>query len=288
MQLLKHRVVNFFYHAGEIIMEHKTIKGIGGEVHYWISRTTDKPKGTIVFTHGLTANHTMYEKQFAYFKDEYIVILWDVPMHGLSMPYENFSYENTARDLNKILEQESIEKVNLVGMSMGGYPSQMFAHLYPEKVQCFIGIDTTPFGTEYYSKSDLWWLSKVKPIGKWFSDKTLRRSMAKSISVTDYSYNKMLEILAPLSKEQILEQMDIAYGKFAQENKNLQLSCPVLILLGDKDKTGKVKQYCVAWSKKTGYPLHIIKNAAHFSNADNAEQVNSEIEQFILESSRKT
>lgn len=279
--MLKHRVVNFFYHAGEIIMEHKTIKGIGGEVHYWISRTTDKPKGTIVFTHGLTANHTMYEKQFAYFKDEYIVILWDVPMHGLSMPYENFSYENTARDLNKILEQEKIEKVSLVGMSMGGYPSQMFAHLYPEKVQCFIGIDTTPFGTEYYSKSDLWWLSKVKPIGKWFSDKTLRRSMAKSISVTDYSYNKMLEILAPLSKEQILEQMDIAYGKFAQENKNLHLSCPVLILLGDKDKTGKVKQYCVAWSKKTGYPLHIIKNAAHFSNADNAEQVNSEIEQFI-------
>lgn len=269
-------------------MEHKTIKGIGGEVHYWISRTTDKPKGTIVFTHGLTANHTMYEKQFAYFKDEYIVILWDVPMHGLSMPYENFSYENTARDLNKILEQESIEKVSLVGMSMGGYPSQMFAHLYPEKVQCFIGIDTTPFGTEYYSKSDLWWLSKVKLIGKWFSDKTLRRSMAKSISVTDYSYNKMLEMLAPLSKEQILEQMDIAYGKFAQENKNLHLSCPVLILLGDKDKTGKVKQYCVAWSKKTGYPLHIIKNAAHFSNADNAEQVNSEIEQFILESSRKT
>lgn len=268
-------------------MEHKTIKGIGGEVHYWISRTTDKPKGTIVFTHGLTANHTMYEKQFAYFKDEYIVILWDVPMHGLSMPYENFSYENTARDLNKILEQEKIEKVSLVGMSMGGYPSQMFAHLYPEKVQCFIGIDTTPFGTEYYSKSDLWWLSKVKPIGKWFSDKTLRRSMAKSISVTDYSYNKMLEILAPLSKEQILEQMDIAYGKFAQENKNLHLSCPVLILLGDKDKTGKVKQYCVAWSKKTGYPLHIIKNAAHFSNADNAEQVNSEIEQFILESSKK-
>ena len=62
----------------------------------------------------------------------------------------------------------------------------------------------------------------------------------------------------------------------------------MLILLGDKDKTGKVKQYCIAWSKKTGYPLHIIKNASHFSNADNAEQVNSEIEQFILESSKKT
>ena len=29
-------------------MEHKIIKGVGGEVHYWISRTKDDPKGTIV------------------------------------------------------------------------------------------------------------------------------------------------------------------------------------------------------------------------------------------------
>ena len=262
-------------------MEHKTVNGAGGEVHYWISKTTDAPKGTIVFTHGLTANHSMFEKQIAYFRDEYIVIVWDVPMHGLSMPYENFSYENTAKDLNRILEQEHLEKVSLAGMSMGGYVSQMFAHLYPEKVQCLIGIDTTPFGTAYYSKSDLWWLSKVKPMAKCFTDKLLRKSLAKSISVTDYSYNKMIEILTPLSKEQIIEQMDIAYSRFAKENRNLQLKCPVLILLGDKDITGKVKQYCRAWAKNTGYPLHIIKNAAHFSNGDNAEQVNFEIEQFI-------
>ena len=97
-------------------------------------------------------------KHIEYFKNEYIVIAWDVPMHGLSVPYNDFSYENTARDLHQILEQEHIEKVCLVGMSMGGYPSQMFAHLYPKKVQCFIGVDTTPFGTAYYSKSDLWWL----------------------------------------------------------------------------------------------------------------------------------
>ena len=262
-------------------MEHRIIKGVGGEVHYWISRTKDAPKGTIVFSHGLTANHTMFEKQIEYFKNEYIVIAWDVPMHGLSVPYNDFSYENTARDLHQILEQEHIEKVCLVGMSMGGYPSQMFAHLYPKKVQCFIAVDTTPFGTAYYSKSDLWWLSKVKPMANWFTDKMLRKSMAKSISVTDYSYNKMIEILAPLSKKQIIEQMDIAYGKFAQENRDLHLTCPVLILLGDKDKTGKVKRYCIAWADTTGYPLHIIENASHFSNGDNAEQVNSEIEQFV-------
>jgi len=42
-----------------------------------------------------------------------------------------------------------------------------------------------------------------------------------------------------------------------------------------------VRQYCMEWTKKTGYPLRIIRNAAHFSNGDNAEQVHSEMEQFI-------
>ena len=264
-----------------LAMQHHTICGMGGTVHYWISRPATDAKGTIFFTHGLTANHTMYEKQAEYFRKDYIVILWDVPLHGLSTPYENFSYERTAHDMNRILEQEGIETVCLVGMSMGGYPSQMFAHLYPQKTQCFIGIDTTPFGTAYYSKSDLFWLSKVKPMAKWFSDTMLRKSMAKSVSVTDYSYQKMMAMLAPLSKDEIIEQMDIAYGTFARENRNLHIECPVLILLGDKDRTGKVKQYCSAWAKETGYPLHIITNAAHFSNGDNAPQVNAEIEAFI-------
>ena len=265
-------------------MNHRTISEMGGIVHYWISRPETTCKGAIVFTHGLTADHTMYEKQIPFFKDEYIVITWDVPLHGLSVPYEGFSYERAAKDLHTILEKEEIEKVSLVGMSMGGYPSQVFAALYPEETQCFIGIDTTPFDPAYYSKSDLWWLSKVKPMAKWFTDKMLRTSMARSVSATEYSYHKMLDMLAPLTKDQIIEQMDIAYGVLARELKPTYLKCPVLILLGDRDKTGKVKKYCMEWSKKTGYPLHSIKDAAHFSNGDNPEQVNKEIDQFIANS----
>lgn len=105
--------------------------------------------------------------------------------------------------------------------------------------------------------------------------------MAKSVSRTAYSRNKMLEMLRPLTKAQIIEQMDIAYGKFLDENKDMRFSCPVLILAGEYDTTGKVKAYCRAWAEKTGYPLHMIADAAHFSNGDNAGQVNAEIEGFI-------
>lgn len=264
-------------------MEHKQLHSERGTVHYWVSKNTDKAARCIVFTHGLTANHSMFEKQVEYFKKAYTIITWDVPLHGLSRPYAPFSYRNTALELGAILDREEVSKAVLVGMSMGGYPCQMFAELYPDRVEGFVALDTTPFGTQYYSRADLWWLRQAAPMAKWFSEAMLRRSMAKSVSRTKYSYHKMLEMLKPLTKQEIIEQMSIAYGVFAQENRDMKFSFPVLILLGDGDHTGKVKQYCAAWSERTGYPLRIIKNAAHFSNGDNPWQVNTEIETFIRE-----
>ncbi|NMD38816.1 MAG: alpha/beta hydrolase [Christensenellaceae bacterium] len=262
-------------------MEHKYIESKNGITHYWVKHNKNASAKCIVFTHGLTANHSMFEKQIEYFYSDYHIIAWDVPLHGLSRPYFNFSYKQASIELHSILEVENITKTILVGMSMGGYPSQMFADMFPEMVEGFVAIDTTPFGLKYYSKSDMWWLKQVEPIVKLFPDSLLRTSMARSVSKTQYSYNKMMEMLKPLTKAQIIEQMGIGYGKFVLENKDVVFNFPVLILLGDSDKTGKVKKYCKDWSKSTGYPLHIIKNAAHFSNGDNPEQVNAEIESFI-------
>lgn len=263
-------------------MDERTLNTARGYVYYWISRPEKANAKCIVFTHGLTANHSMFEKQTESFRQDYTVITWDIPLHGLSRPYHDFSYENCAHDLLGILDQENISKAVLVGMSMGGYPCQAFASRYPERVEGFVALDTTPFGLGYYSKSDIWWLKRVAPLARLYTESALRQSMAKSVSTT-YSYNKMMEMLAPLTKGQIIEQMDIAYGVFANENKDVRFSCPVLILLGEYDKTGKVAQYCHAWSKKEGYPLRIIKDAAHFSNGDNPQQVNSEILSFMTE-----
>jgi pimeloyl-ACP methyl ester carboxylesterase len=265
----------------KINMEHKSINSENGTVHYWIKKQKNIAAKCIVFTHGLTADHSLFEKQIPFFETRYTIITWDVPLHGLSNHYNNFSYRQTALELKAILEKEQIEKVVLVGMSMGGYVSQMFADLYPDMVEGFVALDTTPFGLKFYSKFDMYLLRHMETMAKWFPDAMLRNSIAKSASKTEYSYHKMLDMMKPFTKNQIARQMGIAYGDFVRENKDVHFSFPVLILLGDHDKTGKMQQYCKAWTKETGYPLHIIHNAAHFSNGDNAEQVNAEIEAFV-------
>ena len=55
----------------------------------------------------------------------------------------------------------------------------------------------------------------------------------------------------------------------------------MLLLVGDKEKTGKVIPYNTQWSIDLNTPITWIENAAHNSNDDQPEQVNKCIEEFI-------
>ncbi len=50
--------------------------------------------------------------------------------------------------------------------------------------------------------------------------------MAWSVSESRYSYQKMLSMLKPLSKTEIIQQMRIAYEYFIVENKDVDFSLP--------------------------------------------------------------
>lgn len=65
--------------------------------------------------------------------------------------------------------------------------------------------------------------------------------------------------------------MDIAYGKFAKENKDVQFDIPVLLLLGDNDTTGKVNNItklgprqlailCISLNIQRIFPMDTIQN----------------------------
>lgn len=262
-------------------MGEKFVKSLRGKVFYWISDKWDKKKQTVFFLHGLTADHTMFEMQVEYFSEKYNVIVWDAPAHGKSRPYTEFSYANAVEELDNILVENAIDKVILVGQSLGGYFSQSFIRSYPQKVTAFVGIDTTPYGEIYYSKLDKWLLRQVEWMAHLYPYEMMKRAIAKQVSVTDYGYINMLSMLGQYSKNELCHLMGIGYAAFLDDNTDMNIECPVLILLGENDKTGKVQQYNKAWAKKTRYPLIIIKNAAHNANVDNPMEVNNAIEAFL-------
>ena len=252
-----------------------------GKVAYWVSDDWRANRDTLFFLHGLTADHTLFAKQYPYFAKSYNVIAWDAPAHGKSRPFSSFTYEKAAQIVQKILDHLGISEAIFIGQSLGGFITQSVIKRYPECVKAFIAIDSAPFGETYYSHWDKWWLKQVEWLAYLYPLASLKKAIAKQVSATQTAYQNMLDMLSIYGKRELCHLMGIGYAGFLEDNCALDIPCPVLLLLGAKDKTGKIQDYNHFWSEKNGYPLLIIADAAHNANVDQPDTVNKAIAQFI-------
>lgn len=264
-------------------MNHKITKNDRGTVHYWVDGTSSE---AILFTHGATMDHGMFEKQMEYFAKDYKVISWDVPVHGKSRPYKDFSLQHAAEDLIQILDAESIPQAHLVGQSMGGYISQIAALNHPERVHSLVSVDSSPIQLAYYSKMDRWLLSITPFLLKLYPYNYLIKTIATQIALDKSVQAYALEVLKTLTISEIAFIMDQVYKGLLTYEEDYRLPCPILIVYGNKDKSGKVIEYCQRWAKQEDRELKIIPNAAHNSNQDNPVEFNRALEEFLSKMKR--
>lgn len=259
-------------------LHEKTVSSKHGITYYWTNEIGSDI--SLVFLPGLSADHRLFESQLEFFKDEFKVLVWDCPCHGKSRPYDEFSYSNVSDELDSILENESVDKAVFIGQSLGGMIAQYYIDQHPFKAAGFISVDSVPFG-DYYSKSDMFWLSQLEWMCRLFPDKLLRYSMAKVCGLTEIAQKRMIEMLSSYNKKELCHLLYVGEAAFIPENKKVDITCKSILLLGDKDNVGKVTAYNNEWTKRTGFPLIIIQGAAHNANDDQPQKVNAIIRDFL-------
>lgn len=264
-----------------ISIEEKIKHTKSGDLYYWVGGNQNSNAECIVFVHGMTADHSMFDKQIESFREEFKIITLDLPLHGKSRPYIDFTFSSIADELEEILTLEETSKAILVGQSLGGYICQDFGIRYPEKVKGFVGIDTTPFGHYYYPKWERCILSKIGFLSSLFPYKVLIKSIAKGATRTDYAFDNMYSSLSKLSKDEIINIMNLVYKELLKRTKAVNFNFPVLLVIGEKDNTGNVKKYNNKWATQSGYQLVVISDAAHNSNVDNYNDFNNVLADFL-------
>jgi pimeloyl-ACP methyl ester carboxylesterase len=113
----------------------------GLNVHY---RDEGSPNGpALVLIHGSSASLQTWEKLVALLGDDYRIISYDQPGHGLTgpAPDDDYSAAGMARALDAVTEAAGIEHFFLAGNSMGGWVAWRYALVHPERVDGLILID---------------------------------------------------------------------------------------------------------------------------------------------------
>ena len=91
---------------------------------------------------GMGDNWKSHANKFA--EDGFEVHLIDQRNHGRSFHVDAFDYELMVGDLYNYIQQHNIEKVDLLGHSMGGKTAMLFATEYPELVDKLVVADISP------------------------------------------------------------------------------------------------------------------------------------------------
>ena len=102
----------------------------------------------LVILHGLFGmldNWQGLAKEFGQFFETHIV---DQRNHGRSFHANAHNYELMCADLLTYLDANGLDKVFLLGHSMGGKTAMLFATMYPERVEKLVVVDIAP---KYYA-----------------------------------------------------------------------------------------------------------------------------------------
>ena len=94
-----------------------------GKISYYEKGISNE---TIICLHGIGGDYESFEPQVNGLSDKYRIISWNMPGYKDSKPLEKYSFENLSIALNEFLINLNLEKVNLMGQSIGGMLAQEF------------------------------------------------------------------------------------------------------------------------------------------------------------------
>jgi len=237
----------------------------------------------VVFIHGVGLDHQMWVKQVNYL-NEFSILTYDLLGHGKT-PFnkDKLSLKDFSDQLLGLLDYLKIEKINLVGFSLGSLIALDFSSRYQKKIDKLILIGTTykrsdqerSLVLERYNQAKL-----NKPISKqalkrWFSDKYLENNPE--------TYNLFINLLnkKPDDHKNFLK----AYELFANHYDNFEdikkIDRKTLVMTGSDD-TGSTPAMSKDLVKDLVNSTYIeIQNGKHLCSIECADDVNINIKNFI-------
>jgi len=180
--------------------------------------------GPIVFSHGWSLDHRMWEAQVEYFSANHRIILYDHRGHGRSdKPKTGYSIKQLVADLYSLIQGLGLGKVILVGHSMGSLIAQKFALAHPENVRKLVLASSTA------RIVDPLYISSLVSLGSFFAK--LSRIHTR-INISDI--NKLFEMWKSGSKVPMV-QCTKAIASFDTRDEISEIEIPTLVIGGEED-----------------------------------------------------
>jgi 3-oxoadipate enol-lactonase len=242
---------------------------------------------TIVFSHGLLMDHTMFEPQRAVFEKQYRVIAYDHRAQGQSEDIgRGYDMSTIADDAALLIRALNAAPCHFAGLSMGGFAGMRVAAHHPELIRTLTLMNTTA--------------TKEKPANR--VKYAFLAQMVKIFSPTPFTSIAVKELFGQTTRRSaerrpMLEQWT---GKLRARPRNIAkslsavmnrrelrakelaaISCPTLIITGEDDTAQPPANSKSMVAGIRGARLVNIPGAGHSSCLETPDAVTSAMQELL-------
>ncbi len=239
-------------------------------------------KNPIIFIHGVGLSKEIWEPQINFFKD-YTTLVYDLLGHGKTpLKKSKVNFKDFTKQLVRLIKELNLNKIHLVGFSMGALIARHFASEHSDKLSSLIIHGSIYKRTEEQKRvvRNRFEVAKMnKPASK---QTALRRWLSEEFSKNNPDiYKKIYSILEKNKRLDFLKCYDIFCNYVDDDNMLKKIDVNTLITTGEND-VGSTPEMSKNLSKMIPKSKFIeIKKGKHLCGIECADDVNITLKQFI-------
>ena len=256
------------------------INGVNLRYFSWGSESNPK----MICLHGHTGQAHIWDKFAEEMSENYHVLAFDQRGHGgSSYAADGYDRDKFVNDLDAIIETLKIDRLTLVGLSMGGWHSILYtSEFHPEKVEKIIIVDIGPESSEEFKKSFEDNGVRVEPIIKfesfeeafnearsnnpWVSNENLNQDLNNRLNQNKdgtWQWKADPNLIIPPLKDGTDENLIRRYWEGLAK-----INCPILEIQGSESTllSSELKEKMIAVAKNLSWVE--IPNAGHVVTVD--------------------
>ena len=247
-------------------------------------------KGTgpaVFFVHGIGARKTSWNEVCKFLEKDFTCISYDLRGHGESpkgfLPY---SLEDLVDDLETLRQKLNIQKIHIVGHSLGGMIGPAYALSFPENVKSVSLLSTAAFRTleDKNKVQSVLESMQEKGIGpvlntlteRWFTDQFINDRLAD----VEFRLEQVLET----DPEVFLDVFRI-YAETEMSPWLNKIKHPSLVLTGEYDGGCSPRLNHLIADSLSNSELCILKNYKHSLLIEAPHEVGEKVREFLLNQS---
>lgn len=235
----------------------------------------------VLFLHGAGADHVMFDDQVDALRAVgHRVVTWDMRAHGLSRPNTvAITGPRLLADAETLVDEVGLEQPLLVGHSLGGNIAQALVRRRPGAYAGLVVIDST-WNTGPLSRWERRMLRLAAPALRAIPAVALPGVMARASAVTSRARADLRRAFAQVTKSEFLAVWE-ATTSFVTPNPSYRTPLPLLLVRGDRDRTGNIARAMHAWAAHDGAREAVIDGAGHVPTLDAPVAVTSALLAFL-------